>query len=61
MKKKDGAEGEITVTIQTERLTLREMREEDFDALNRVLSDAQIMDTIVNAWQDMAMPVGGTL
>lgn len=31
------------MTIQTERLTLREMREEDFDALNRVLSDAQIM------------------
>ena len=52
-------EGE-NVTIQTARLTLREMREDDFDALNKVLSDAQIMrhypyefdEARVRAWID---------
>jgi RimJ/RimL family protein N-acetyltransferase len=55
----------MTDTLETERLLLRQWREEDFEAYARVCADAEVMRflggkpfTRLEAWRHMAMLVG---
>ena len=43
---------EKTMIIKTERLILREMTEDDFDALYQILADPKVMQHYPNAFDD---------